>query len=318
MTGYDQSDFSQELRLSSPADRALRFTAGLYYYRGKDHEYRDDKVISQPVEAFSNIYGLGLMANTVLPNSTLDYEDVRNTGVFGGLEWDFNEQWTATLEGRWARDEIDLLVFEPGNFASIDSQNGGEFDSFNPRLTLGYRRNEDENLYLNIAKGNKPGAFNDQVPLGPSGQPDESFRAVDEETAWNYEVGYKARLMDRRMSLNVAAFTTDVTDQQFTTVIETASGSSTSLLANLGETKVSGLEVEIEALVSENLTVNFGYAWTNAEIKKHIDTDTADLRGANGSLSDRARLGSVGRPQGAADSRACRLAGGALSRPHHG
>jgi len=293
LIGYDQSDFSQELRLSSPADHSLRFTAGLYYYRGKDHEYRDDKVISQPVADFANAYGLGLAANMVAPNSTLDYEDVTNTAVFGGVEWDINEQWTATLEARWSRDEINLLVFEAGNFNTIDSENGGEFDSFKPRFTLGYRPSEDVNLYLNIAKGNKPGAFNDEVPLGPDGQPDESFRAVDEEIAWSYEVGYKARLMDRRMSLNVAAFLTDITDQQFTTVIETATGSSTSLLANLGETQVTGMEVELEALLTEQLVVSLGYAWTDAEIQKHTDVDQADLYGANGSLADLNRLGSV-------------------------
>ena len=44
MLRYDQTNFSQELRFASPADRALRATIGLYYYRGKRHELLDSKV----------------------------------------------------------------------------------------------------------------------------------------------------------------------------------------------------------------------------------------------------------------------------------
>ena len=288
---YDQSDFSQELRLSSPSNLSFRATVGLYYYRGKKYEIRDEKVLPDVVEAV-NVYGFGLVPRSVLPNSTVDDEDVTNTAVFGALEWDINDKWAATVEARWATDEITVAIYEPGR-GPLRSSHDGEFDSLNPRFTLSYRPDEDANLYLNVSKGSKPGNFNTQVPIGPDGNPDESFRAVDEETAWNYEVGYKSRLMDRRMSLNVAAYLTEVTDQQFTTVIETATGSSTSLLDNVGETRVSGLEVEVEAAVSDKLTLNLGYAWTNAEIQEYINSDQADLKGANGSLYDLHRLGSA-------------------------
>ena len=116
---------------------------------------------------------------------------------------------------------------------------------------------------------------------------------MDEEEAWNYEAGYKGRLLDGRMVLNVAAYRTEVTDQQLTTVIETASGSSASLIDNVGETSINGLEVELQTLVSEQLSVNLGYAWTNAEITSYINTDQADINGANGSLYDLSRLGSA-------------------------
>ena len=288
----DQSDFSQELRLASPSDRAFRATIGLYYYRGKEHDTRDDKVIPDSAAALSDLYGWGLVARAVSPNETIDEDDVTNTAVFGALEWDLSDKWSATLEARWAKDDIKVTVYEPGRTA-LRSEHDDEFDSVNPRFTLSYKANENANLYLNIAKGSKPGDFNTEVPNGPDGQPDESFRAVDEEVALNYELGYKGRLMDGRMALNVAAYRTEVTDQQFTTVIETQTGGSTSLIDNVGKTEINGLEVEVEALLTESLTVNAGYAWTNAEVAEWINTDQADLLGADGSLHDLHRLGSV-------------------------
>ena len=290
MIGGEQTDFSQELRLSSSADRPLRATVGLYYYKGKKHELMDSKVVPKVAEELGIA---GLVGGTVLPNSTFDNDDVTNTAVFGGLEWDINDQWAATLEARWAQDDITVRIYNTSDINTLDSEHSEKFDSVNPRVTLSYRPDDNTNLYLNISKGSKPGDFNSEVPTGPDGQPDESFRAVEEEVAWNYEVGYKGRLMDGRMALNVAAYRTEVTDQQFTTVIETASGSSTSLIDNVGETEISGLEVEVEALLADSLTVNAGYAWTNAEIAKWINSDEADLRGANGSLHDLHRLGSV-------------------------
>ncbi|MCY4164849.1 MAG: TonB-dependent receptor [Gammaproteobacteria bacterium] len=289
MLRYEQTDFSQELRLASPQDRSLRATIGLYYYKGKQHELLDSKVHTVQSESL----GFGLVGGTVAPNSTFDNDDVTNTAIFGGLEWDLNDQWAATFEARWATDDIQVRVYDTRDSSQLNTDNSAEFDSFNPRATLSYRPDDNTNLYLKVSKGSKPGTFNGEVPLGPDGQPDESFRAVEEEEAWNYEAGYKGRLMDGRMVLNVAAYRTEVTDQQLTTVIETANGGSTSLVDNVGETSINGLEVELQTLLTEQLSVNLGYAWTNAEITRYINTDQADLMGANGSLADLARLGSA-------------------------
>ena len=289
MLAGEQTDFSQELRLSSPADRPLRATLGLYYYKGKKHETMDSKVHTRQSEAL----GYGLVAGTVAPNSTFDNDDVTNTAVFGGVEWDISDKWAATLEARWAKDDITVRVYNTRDINMLNSEHKDEFDSVNPRVTLSYRPDDNTNLYLNISKGSKPGDFNTQVPIGPDGQPDESFRAVEEEVAWNYEAGYKGRLLDGRMTLNVAAYRTEVTDQQFTTVIETPTGGSVSLIDNVGETEINGLEMEVETLLTDSLTLNAGYAWTNAEIAKWTNVDQADLNGANGSLHDLDRLGSV-------------------------
>ena len=285
--GYDQTDFSQELRLSSPSDRAFRAVVGLYYYQGTKDEHTDRKII--PFSAAK--WGMTPLEN--FPNGPVSDEQVDNTAVFAAFEMDFNEKWSATAEARWAKDDITVRVYSSDERTMMTGDYGVDFTSVNPRVTLSYKPDGDTNLYLNISKGSKPGNFNADVPLDAAGNPDESFRAVEEEVAWNYEAGYKARVMDGRLALNVAAFRTEVSDQQFTTVIETGRGTTTSIIDNVGESQINGLEVEVQALVSDKLTLNLGYAWTNAEIKEYINIDQAELLGASGSLADLARLGSA-------------------------
>ena len=287
MGGYDQTDFSQELRLSSPSDRAFRGVVGLYYYRGTKEETFDQKVIPYQAAKY------GATPLQTFPNGPVSNEEVDNTAVFAAVEYDFNEKWSGTAEARWAKDDITVQVWPSDARTTMSGDYGVDFTSVNPRFTLSYKPDEATNLYVNISKGSKPGNFNADVPLDAAGNPDESFRAVEEEVAWNYEAGYKARLMDGRLAVNVAAYRTEVTDQQFTTVIETGRGTTTSIIDNVGESEINGLEVEVQALVNDQLTVNVGYAWTNAEIKEYINIDQAELLGATGTLHDLHRLGSA-------------------------
>jgi outer membrane receptor protein involved in Fe transport len=270
---YD--DFSQELRLTSAADQPLRFTAGLYYYDGEA-----DTTLRNHIDPNTGIASAD-------PRSR---DEVENTAVFGGVEWDFLERWTAGAELRWAQDEVTVTSI-PVGLPEVAYEE--DFDSLTPRFTLSWRATDATMYYANISKGVKPGDFNSRVPALPSGAPDESYRAVDEETAWNYEIGVKSLLWDKRLSLALAAYMLDVEDQQFTQLIELASGGTASILTNAGQTDVWGIEAEIGARFAENLTVNATYAYTDSEIDRWISQEQADLQGSDGSFADNQLLGDV-------------------------
>ena len=194
----DKSEtFTQELRITSPQDAAVRGTFGFYFLDIKDWEVYNRKVLA------SGVSDLQTVAN-------LTTERVKNNAVFAGIDIDINDRLTVGLEGRYSRDDIKVSnvvnnatgAVEPCG-TSQDCQK--DFTSFTPRLTVSYRYTDDINLYANLAKGVKPGDFNATVPLTDSGgQPDESFRAVDEETMWAYEIGAKTEWLDRRLVANFA------------------------------------------------------------------------------------------------------------------
>ena len=283
---FDQSDKSTELRLSSPVDRNVRWSAGLYYYKGTKDETRDDH-ISTP-----NPYGVP--AGEIISNDDLVNEEVKNTAVFGSIEWDLSDQWTATTELRWAEDDIrstsvtDLGAVKPGKDFSTTN------DALTPRLILAYQQNDDFNYYASIAKGTRPGAFNPKVPNIPgTALPDESFRYVDEETVWSYELGMKSRLLDGRATLNLAGYYSDVSNQQFNAVFQLSDGNITSALQNAGKTRIYGLEAEFSMLLTEDLTMSATYSYTDSEFEEWISSDEADLRGSNGTYADIQEFGSV-------------------------
>jgi outer membrane receptor protein involved in Fe transport len=281
LESFEQQDFSQEFRLSSPDEAVLRWTAGVYYYDGEVNEKSSSAVY---LDAGNNV--------VVDPSSDLAEESVENIALFGSVGWDFSRDWSGTVELRWAEDEVSLKSIANDGSGTVNESYSEVFSSFTPRFTLAYQNNDTTNYYVTIAKGINPGDFNEDVPVLPDGSPDESYRAVDEEELWSYELGMKGQWWEQRLQSNLAAYYLDVTDQQLTTLVETPDGTA-SIIQNVGKTEVYGLEADVTVFVTDYFSVAATYAYTHAEITEHIDEDEADLRGSDGSIEDVLSLGDV-------------------------
>lgn len=270
---YD--DFSQELRATSTGDGPWRFTGGVYFYRGKSD-----------VAARSRIDPCTTLQHAV----DRDRDEVENHAVFGAVTWDFAARWTAGLELRWARDDVTVTSL-PVSGSGVDYHT--EADTLTPRITLSWQPGASTTWYINISKGTKAPDFNTRVPARPDGSPDESYRMVDEEVAWNYELGLKATLLDQRLDLALAAYHLDVRDQQLTELVEQASGGTASIITNAGSTTVWGIEAELGARLAEGLMLHATYTWTDSEFEEWISQEQADLLGSDGSFADNQALGDV-------------------------
>jgi iron complex outermembrane receptor protein len=279
----EQSDVSQELRVSSASDRRVQWTVGGYYYAGESNEIVENRVY---IDAGGNL--------VVAPNfGPLSEEGVKNLALFGGADWGIGERWALSAELRWARDDITVENFANDGTGQLQNRFNTGFDNVTPRFTMTYGVGDATNLYANIAKGTSPGTFNSVVPTKSDGSPDESYRAVDEEELWNYELGAKSLWWDGRATGSVAGYYLDVTGQQLTQIVELESGGTASIIQNVGRTSVYGLEVEGTVFVTEDLSLSATYAYTDAEIREHIDSDEADLRGSDGSFAQTQALGNV-------------------------
>jgi iron complex outermembrane receptor protein len=258
----DREDFSQELRLRSPGDRRFRWLLGGYYFDGSDDRTRNDKVLPN---------------GTIVPNSpnVTSTKDVENIAVFGGLEFDFTEKFTGTLELRYAEDTIEQTLFDPAAPTEFYEET---YDSTKPRVTLRYKPNDDASIYFNFAQGNKPGGFNTGFVSTIPGVP----TAYDEEESDNYELGAKLTALDGRVSLNVATYYIKLTNQQLTNTAFTINpmtgvGTANSYIENVGETEIKGVEIEYNMLLTENWDLSLGLSYTNAEITRYLSQDQADL-----------------------------------------
>jgi outer membrane receptor protein involved in Fe transport len=273
----EQTDFSQELRAQFSGVEGWRFVLGGYYYKGTNDEIFSKGVGGPPFEGVvTNLQGVDRTSETI-----------ENIALFGSVDWDILDNLTLTAEARWAEDEITVEQRDPVS-GTVEQFNKGTFDNITPRFTAVWSLTDDLNLYGNLAKGTKPGTFNDSTEC-----PDLTID-VDEEQAWNYELGLKGKAWDDRITFAVAGYFLDVEDQQLTTVCENpATGTTASGVSNIGQTEVFGIEFESTFALTDFWTTGLTYGYTDAEITEGIQIDQADLLGSKGSVADVNTLGDL-------------------------
>jgi len=245
--------FSQEFRIQSPAQGAFSWLAGVYYYNSYNKYSR----------FFFNDNSLQLNGTT----KTVNY------AAFGLVKYDFTDKLSGTAELRVARDDLSLV----GGASNYNME--ASFKSTNPRFTLDYKVTPDILVFASAAKGNKPGGFNSDVRL-----PAE-FRTYGEEKSWQYELGVKSDLLDRRLRLNGSIYYIDWTGQQLTQSTLLSGGTTTvSFIRNVGDLEVRGAELEAQAVVNPNITLRASASVADSEYVEGYDPESFNLMG-NGDIT---------------------------------
>ena len=237
------------------------------------------------------LVGVDFFGSEEVDPTDLATKEVDNRAIFGLLGYQFSEALEGTVELRWAEDEITEI-----NSSGVRLSD--TFDSVTPRFTLTWHQNEDVNYYGSVAKGTKPGDFNSEV-LSANLPPSEQMRlagflTVDEEQAWNYEIGTKRTMADGRMSMTAALFYIDWDDQQLTSAEPftdiNGDPDTTVLVTNIGKTEIMGVELTFNAQLTEALTLNAAYGYTDAEIKQQCDVEYGGFVGADPANCDQVRF----------------------------
>ena len=190
--------------------------------------------------------------------------------VYGEFSLPMSELWTVSVG---ARAEI--------HQADYDDNAGVRFlpedNLFGSRLKL-ERHFADNGLgYLSFSQGYKSGGFN------TSGTLDADLRLFEPETLWNFEVGYKAKILQERGEIRLALFHMARADVQIATSIVRvrADGSSEFIefTGNAASGVNQGLEAEIDLTVSERLLVSAGLGLLKTEYRDYVDAAGNNLDG---------------------------------------
>ena len=289
----DFDDFSQEIRLGYDAGNAVRSMLGFYYYESDDE---GDLITSFDTTTSTYIDGTRLFApfNPAFAPATIStsasYEgapfrpnggqEIESWSVFGSVEFDFTEKLTVGVNLRYNEDDFDSTPAGAGA-GSVN----GSFNAFLPKFTASYKAAGNLLVYGNISRGNKPGTLNrdEGVP--------EADLEVDEETAWNFELGMKSAWMDNRVIANAAVYHIDWKDMQLTSTraaVVNGQPRTFSILENVGKATINGIELDLAAQLTDFWDVRVGYAWTDSEIDEFIQS--VDAGAAAGSAFREAAL----------------------------
>jgi iron complex outermembrane recepter protein len=276
-----QQQFSQELQLvGSAADDKLHYVLGGYFF--SESGFLADYVISG--EGIYVIDG---------PNwlSTKAY------AAFGQLDYRFSDVVGITVGGRYTHEsksfeggqqELSGLFYklagapcsdlagnifpnaliggvscrvannypDPSNPLRIypGGINHLSFNNFSPKVGLQIHPSDDVMLYASWSKGYKTGGWTTRYST-----PQTFVSSFNPEKATTYELGLKSTLLDRRLQVNAALFLTDYNAIQLNYQV---GGSPT--IANVGDGKIKGAELEVVAQPARGLTLNFALGYTDA------------------------------------------------------
>jgi len=210
-------------------------------------------------------------------NSALDAL-YREWAGFAQLTYHFSPQWDLALGGRWSENKqsanqaitgvVPTLNGTPQQLTSGDSSGSDFTYSVAPRWHV----SSDTMVYARIATGYRPGGPNDLPFDAPASVP----RTYQADKTTNYELGTRTDLLDRTLSIDVAAFLVDWKDIQLSEFVAAPGTPGFTINANGGTARSKGLEWTLGLTPVTGLTFTLTGAYVDAYL-----TSAATATGGN-------------------------------------
>ncbi|MFN3864239.1 MAG: TonB-dependent receptor [Erythrobacter sp.] len=299
----ERSDWQQELRLQYTTDRA-RFLIGGFYWE-QDGSSTDNRVLPPGAQAEANANMLAarlafcaqnplcrapapfppfnaLGSLTESRNNSKD--EIRNMAVFGSVSFELADGFSISAEGRYQEERIRTVA----QTATVAAGNIGlpvsaekTFREFLPRVTLDYQVSPDNLLYAVYAEGQKPGGFNGPAAIAVGRG---TFGAEDVKS---YEIGSKNTFLDGALQVNLALFRNTIEGYQLTQPVQIGGPNDplnpnlapqlVSAINNAGDVRITGLELEVLARPSPELTLTANYAYAHSRFRNGFDENQGVL-----------------------------------------
>lgn len=253
--------YSLEARITSPGGATWDYQAGLYAYYS---EFDSLGTFSMRVPLVENI-GLSLF----FPDGTLNIDanlyTTTSFAAFGQLTWNISDEFSATFGLRYTSEKKEregsqlttprsVLDLPPVAGPDIFYDAARTDDDLSPTINLRWFPDEDSMFYASISRGFKSGGYNQRREL------EGNIGEFDEETATNYELGWKGTWLDRRLQVNGTAYLVNYDDFQS----QSFDGSSIRV-TNAGSMKSQGTEIEIMYAATPELTIGSAIGYNKAE-----------------------------------------------------
>ena len=245
-----QGKFSQELRLQSPEDQTLEWRAGVFYTR--EHTTNIQDILS-----FDASTGEPIALPFTLGHIAVGPATFTEWAGFGDITWHATDKLSILLGARYTSDKTSYT--QTGNGILTGDSDFTIKGSDNPTTFLlnpSFKFSDDLMAYVRVASGYRPGGPNVGVPPG-LGAP----LTFGPDKLVSYELGLKSTLLDRHMTLDVAAFYIDWNKIQLTSF---AGGFS--FLGNGGKAQSQGVEASWLYAAAQGLMLSANATWTDAKL----------------------------------------------------
>ena len=275
-----QRQFSQELRLASNGTNTIDYVAGLYWFY--------QRITGTPITGYGPQATFWLLGPAPqFPTNLLD--GYRTDGftrfntfsyaAFGEATWHVTEALSVTGGIRYTYEDKDgsyastvsgglqttnqtlinaqLSILRPQSYTATVSDG-----SPSGRANISYQIADGIMAYGSYSRASKSGGINmSGLPLNPSNLPALATAVIKPEQNTTWEVGFKTRLLDDHLLVNIDGFDTTVRDFQ-ANVVDTGPGALRGYLANIAKVRVQGVELDSNFVANENLSGHFSATYT--------------------------------------------------------
>jgi iron complex outermembrane receptor protein len=301
-----QRQFSQEIRLASQGDNRVDYVIGAYYFWQIVHGYGAVAYGSAAPNWYLPTTSPAL-ANAALNGFEADSTSTPTTyssAVFGQATWNATSRLKLTLGLRYTHEKkegaynqfwvagTDISTLTPAAAAAVTAirnqfnpvtsyATSFDDDSVSLLANLSYKIAPDALIYATYSLGSKSGGLNlTTLPVGVS--PD-----VRPERVNAYEVGLKAQALDKRLTANLAAFWTDISDYQ-TAITEQAPGAVTyrQYISNIPSVRSRGAEADLSFAPTRLISLSASAAYTDAVYVDYPNAPQAPERLDQGAIQD--------------------------------
>jgi outer membrane receptor protein involved in Fe transport len=283
----DYQEFVQEVRFVSALPGPVQFVTGVFY--SETHGRLPFAAYYPPATApglDATLLGPGGGELTPgYPNAVFAQDfhtDIKEPAAFGEVSYSPLDPLKLTAGLRWYQVKNFSEGYEAGLAAgggpAVVSPPASTSESgFNPKLEADYHLTPDHMIYANVAKGYRPGGIVPIVPSGEAGTATDctaALKAVDpnisiaqtrtyqSDSLWNYELGTKTEWLDRRLSVDAAAFYIKWKNIQQEILLSCGF----QYTANAGAAVSKGGELEVRARPTDPLELSLGLGYQNAKI----------------------------------------------------
>jgi iron complex outermembrane receptor protein len=300
-----QHQFTQELRFNHHGEK-LDFQVGTFYYYNKvstdgsqvQGSAATKWLVTPPTTANNtptNPYNLGVINGltstntirssnnswsvyaqaswhpfpglTLQPGIRVNYD--KKQGSYNAVVTDAsgNVLTAGELSTGTAIQKAQLGVLIPESYAASIAKWSVSYD-----FTVAYDVTPNIHTYATYSKSFQTGGLNlNGVPAdAATGLPQSDTFVVKPESVKSYEIGIKSQFFDRRATLNLAAFRTDIGNYQ--AIFSANNPNSVSALrgyiANVQAVRSQGIEADFSARPSERFNTYLNFAYTDATYRK--------------------------------------------------
>ena len=262
--------WSHEVRLSSKGEGPLNWIVGAYYERNESDNYLFWDMPGIQHEGVPGAYYIANNGGSPLPDewwSTSWRTEWEQLAGFGELSYDLTDKLSATVGMRAFESKFASRTDWAGYFydAKTESASDGSTDDLTYKLNLSYQANEDLLTYFTYAQGFRPGGGNAEGATNPNVP-----EIYEPDVLDSYELGWKSTLADGRATFNGAVYYMEWSD--FQTSIYDLLISPLVYRANAGDAQVKGFEAELQAALTQNLSMQVAATYNSAKLAENFNS----------------------------------------------